>query len=266
MAVTVVDLSRGHEFTSKLLRVLAEDGLKDDVLSVLVNNRSARHEAVEFLNVLASSSSIAPAFQRARDILGESFISPQEIAEVHDVNYTRAQLAELASTLPDKEVLQWARDNHFVVVAGPPREMSLLRVRAVDRKLFRSESGAWFTQNYEEFAHCDLVGTGWLVISKGFVPDSTGKTWEEQKDLLADNERIPNVAEVAWFLTTYAKVRSTRLFLRTWLRTSSVNVVGESVHIGYFAHAHGLSIFAQSNYNRSKSLGIISARNLEIAP
>ncbi|OGZ61594.1 MAG: hypothetical protein A3H51_02045 [Candidatus Spechtbacteria bacterium RIFCSPLOWO2_02_FULL_38_8] len=258
MATTIADLGRGHEFTGKLLRVLAEDGLNDEVPSILVNDRKARHLAVQFLNILAGSSGTVPSYQRARDILGDDFISPQEVAEARGVSYTEVQLSQLASTLPSKEVLQWARDNGFAVVAGPPSEMNILGIRDLNPQLFWSKQSGWYAESSEKFARKDTTGTTWLVLRKDPVTNSTRKTWSEQQELLTDVERVPNAAEAAWFFTTYAAVRGTRLVPNGYVRTSSVDSDGDHVHVGF--DDGGLGVSSSWYGYCGDGIGVASAR------
>ncbi|MEX2145313.1 MAG: hypothetical protein WD712_03035 [Candidatus Spechtbacterales bacterium] len=242
MAITIAGLARASEFEATLFRLLAEEGLNDEALKTLVNDRSARAQLVQFANTLTGSSGTTSSYQRARDILGDDFISPQEIAEAIGVSYTEAQLASLTSTLPEKEVLQWARDNGFAVVAGPPSEMNLLDIHELNTDLFFEKNDPWFADKRQKFARSDTVGTTWLVIRKDPVPNSTRKTWSEQQDQLSDNERVPNVAEATWFFTAYAKVRGIRLVPHVYVRTSSVDSGGYHVSVGDFSENCNISI------------------------
>ncbi|MEX0869849.1 MAG: hypothetical protein WDZ39_00245, partial [Candidatus Spechtbacterales bacterium] len=174
------------------------------------------------------------------------------------VSYTEAQLASLASTLPEKKVLQWARDNGFAVVAGPPSEMNLLDIHELSRDLFLyQKNDPWFAD--QGFARKDKVGTRWLVMRKGSVPNSTRKTWNEQQDQLSGIERIPNAAEAVWFFTTYAKVRGTRLVPSVYVRTSSVRSVGNRVGVGLF-DGRGLLVGRCWVDGRHDDVGVASAR------
>lgn len=260
MAKTVENFGRSSELVGRVVRKLENDGLESGaVFHVLDNDKTARTQLVQFANRFAGSSGTTPSFQRARDILGDDFISPQEVAEALGVSYTEAQLASLAATLPAKEVLQWARDNGFAVVTGPPKEMNLLHVRDLAPELFYSRFGGWYAKTHEEFARKDVVGTTWLVVRKDPVPNSTLKTWNEQQALLSGNERVPNVAEAVWFFTTYAKVRGIRLVPSVYVRTSSVYSDGHHVYVGDFG-GRGLYVVNERDDRRYDNVGVASAR------
>jgi hypothetical protein len=257
-SIATLDQALGK--AAKLHRVLREAGLRDEVLHVLINDAKARRQVVQLLNAFADSSGTVPNYQRARDILGDDFISPQEVDEARGTSYTEAQLASLASTLPSKEVLQWARDNGFAVVAGPPSEMSILDVHELSTDLFYSKNDPWFANKRQKFARSDTVGTTWLVIRKDPVPNSTRKTWSEQQELLSEVEYTLNVAEAVWFFTTYAVVRGVRLVSNVYVRTSSsAGSFGARVHVGGFDE-QGLGVSYYWDVVRGDFIGMASAR------
>lgn len=252
-------LARNASEIGKGLRLLEEGGLADNAWQVLEADPAAREHLIATWNLLADSSGTSPSYQRARDILGDDFISPQEVAETLGVSYTEAQLAELARTLPEKEVLQWARDNGFAVVAGPPSEMNLLDIHELNTDLFYQKNDPWFADERQKFARSNTVGTTWLMIRKDPVPGSTRNTWSEQQAFLSGDERVPNVAEAAWFFTTYAKVRGIRLVPSVYARTSSVHSDGYRVDVGFF-DGQGLYVLGDWGDFRGVGIGVASAR------
>jgi len=238
-----------------------DGGLSYEDLQIVIDDPLFRDQLISFWRL--KGGGVAGAFHNrysyARDILGDDFISPQQVAEARGVNYTEAQLASFASTLPSKEVLQWARDNGFAVVAGPPSEMNLLGIHELNTGLFYSKDYPWFRGKSQKFARNDKVGTAWLIVRKGPVPNSTYKMWNEQQALLRDVEYTPNVAEATWFFTTYAAVRGTRLVPNVYVRTSSADSDGDRVGVGYF-DGRGLFVNDCRDVYRYGSFGVASAR------
>lgn len=192
-------------------------------------------------------------------ILGDDFISPQEVASARGLTYSDEQLEHLASTLPSQEILAELRSDGYMLVAGPPREMSLLDIRNHNPQLFYSKLGGWFSTRAEKFAWRDKVGSGWLALRKAPVSGFTRRTWSEQQDLLKDTERVPNIAEAVWGFTTYATVRGTRLVPSVYVRTSSVDSFGRRVSVGGFGDV-GLRIRRWSSDYRRAFLGVSSSR------
>lgn len=156
----------------------------------------------------------------AHQILGDDIILPVEIAEARGLFYSKDQLRNFVDTIPSKDTLRWCKANSYAVVAGPPRPLGLLDIRSLQPELFCSKVGGWY-ENYG-FAREDKMGTEWLAIRKEPVPNSTNKTWEKQCQLLSEEEKVPNVSEMSWFLTTFFEVRGAWPSEGIRVRTSSV--------------------------------------------
>lgn len=197
-------------------------------------------------------------YNLARAILGDDFIDPEDVAQVHSTSYSDAQLIAFEITLPSPEVIAWIYHNRYMLVAGPPRTLSLLDVRSNDKDRFFTSSGGWYADADEPFSRDDIVGPVWLAIRKSSVPNSTDRTWSEQLALLSANERVPNVAEIAWALTTYNKVHGVNLMAIVHVRTLSV--VSGGSHVGIINFDSGnLSIMDFGGDYRDDRIGISSA-------
>lgn len=199
-----------------------------------------------------------PDYDLARAILGKDFISPEEVAKSRKgVVYTDDQLAQFGDTVPSQEVLEWCRDNGYMVVAGPAKPMSMLEIRDLRSDYFYSKKGGWYAER--AFARDDKADTRWIMLRKEPVPESTSKNWGEQQALLSDNEITPNAAEVVWCVTTYKAVRNVYLLPSIYVRTSSLDSDGHRVHVGYFV-AEGLCVSSWHDDLRSGDIGLSAAR------
>lgn len=199
-----------------------------------------------------------PDYELARNILGKDFISPEEVAKSRKgVAYTDDQLSHFSDTVPSQEVLEWCRDNGYMVVAGPNRPMSLLEVRALRKDHFYSKEGGWYAE--QAFAQNDKVETRWIMLRKESVPQSTSKNWNGQQALLSVDEVTPNVAEVTWCVTTYKAVRNIYLLPSIYVRTSSLDSDGLRVYVGSF-DAKGLGVSYYWDDGRRGDLGLSAAR------
>ncbi len=196
----------------------------------------------------------------ARKILGDDVIFPDEVAEVRGLSYTEDQLRHFAGTIPSEEVLRSLQANNFALVAGPPSPMSILDVRQVESNLFYSKTGGWYEG--QKFARDDKVPTEWLAIRKDPVPNSTSRNWSEQLGLIKAEERVPDAGEISWFITTFFKVRGVRLFKSVYVRTSSVDSVGDRVYVGVF-DSDGLYVYYYWDDYRCGDLGVASARKFD---
>lgn len=200
-----------------------------------------------------------PDYDLAKSILSSDFISPEEIATARGVTYTDEQLAKFGDTLPAKEMLEWCRDNGMMLVAGPPKAMSLLDIRAIKTDYFYSKEGGWYTENKQKLAQGDKAESIWIALRKEPVADSLGKNWSQQSELIALPKTVPNAAETVWGLTTYKAVRGIYLLPNLCVRTSSLGSDGRRVDVGSF-DAGGLGIRSYWDGDRYDSLGLASAR------
>ena len=192
------------------------------------------------------------------------FISPEEVAKAHSMTYTKAQLDHFAKTMPSEKTQQWLSENDYVLMPGPPKSMSLLAIHQLAPKLFLPEvlEYAWYKSDVQRFSREETVKPTWLAIKKTLFFSSTHKTWDEQKKLLLDGERVPSVAEVAWIVTTYYKVRGVYMFPNFYVRTSSEPGQGTNktnVIVGQF-DLHGLDILITGNHFKHSVLGLSVVR------
>lgn len=212
------------------------------------------------LDLITTHSAKQPDYTLARSILGDDFVTPEEIAKARpDVTYTAEQIAQLSDSIPSADVLKWCKDNGYAVVAGTPSPMSLLDVRSAKSGHFYSKTEGWYADAKQKFSRADKVSLGWLMIRKTPVPNSTNKNWDEQSALLAKVEYVPNAAEMSWFITVFYDVRGVRLFEGVYVRTSSLDSGGDRVDVGGFG-AKGLSVSNRWYYGRGSGLGVASAR------
>lgn len=201
----------------------------------------------------------APDFTLAREILGDDFLAPEEIATARGITYSEEQVAHLKRTLPSRETLEWLSRNDHMLVAGSPHEMLLPDVRELNRGYFYSKQGGWYAEENEAFARNEKVTCRWYMIRKGIVPNSTSKTWGEQQGLLSDLETVPMAVELVWALTCYKAVRGVYLLGSLYARTSSVNSFGSHILVGQFDE-DGLDINVWDNDGQDSSFGVASAR------
>lgn len=201
----------------------------------------------------------------AQSILGLDFIRPEEVTLARpSIVYTVEQIKALAESLPSEDVLKWCKDNSYAVIPSPPADMSTLDVREVRSTHFYSRTNVWRAEH--RFAHEDKTPFGWSLIKKRPVSDSTNKTWSKQSKLLPVLEKVPNAAEMCWFITTYLEVRGVRLFEGVYVRTSSINSEGDHVVIGNLP-PDGLDVnYLYWDDYHLDFLGLAAGRNIEACP
>jgi hypothetical protein len=234
-----------------------------------IDNTTARRNLAAYLKmgcpkVNENGEIINPTLPNGEDlarlILGDDYLSPEDVAKAYGWSYQSEQLANFTNMLPDFEELMWLRSNGYMLTATPPTDTNLLQVRDLDNQLFYSKSEGWYAESKHTFSREDVVKAGqWLAIRKEPYPDSRNKTWADQEALLAKNERVPNAPEVSYAVTAYYKVRGVYLLSGVYVRTSSVDAGGHRVSVGYFDSA-GLSVDRCWDDLRDFDLGLSSAR------
>jgi len=227
--------------------------------------RSSRKYAKAVASAFLGDDGAMMNYDDARAILGNDFITPEEIAVARKLTYGDDLFRHFAETLPSEEVFQWLRDNGFVLIAGTPSPMSLLEVRNLNAQLFYTTEGGWYAEPKQKFSRDDKVIAEWLMLRKGIVSNSTGKTWDEQQGLLTEAEYVPNAPETTWGETTYKEVRNAWLFPNIYARTSSVDSDGNRVRVGYSADG-GVVVSYHWVDGRSGCLGLVSARKRNLNP
>ncbi len=246
------------------LRALKEVGPDKDGIQRLIM-RGGEFQAYIMAGISRFTSK-PPDYTEARSILGKDFISADQIMTARGVTYTEDQQIALGKSLPNKATLEAIRDAGMMLVAGPPTAMSILDIRALHAGYFHSEGPDqddedWYDHSSEKFSRNDKIeALGWLALRKEPVDDSLSKNWEEQQALVKAPMYVPNAAELAWGLTTYKAVNDVNLLEDDiYVRTSSVNSVGDRVFIGDF-DADGLGVYDYWDGDRISSLGVSSAR------
>lgn len=176
-----------------------------------------------------------PAFrveEFARRTLGSDFISPEEMEMECALGYRDELVTQMSATFPSIELLELLGKD-WVLIPGPMKNLTLKNVAHLDNGEFLLDSDScWHRQ--ERFFTEDIVRAGrWLILHKRGYPNSQEKGWEEQRKLVTNFERVPNVAEVAYALVMYARLRhKTFLHEGEYLRTSSIDSDGVRVTIG----------------------------------
>ncbi len=254
-ALVTADSPKGQRATETFRAQYNKAGLDDDSAQRLNEHPGF---AVYLAEGIRRFSAKAPDYGLAQSILGADFITPEEVTKARpSIVYTAEQITALAESLPSEDVLKWCKENGYAVMPAPPTAMSTLDVREIQSAHFYSKTGGWYAD--QKFAREDKTSFGWLLIKKTPVSNSTSKTWNEQNKLLSALEKVPNAAEMCWFITTYFEVRGVRLFEGVYVRTSSLDSDGSRVSVGGF-DSGGLCVDGCWDDDRDDDLGLSAAR------
>ncbi|MBL7045009.1 MAG: hypothetical protein ISR98_00195 [Parcubacteria group bacterium] len=248
---------------AKFFRTMQKAGAN---LTGPMQDRTKRRNFVEYLekgcpkindNGEVVTNQLPEGHELARLILGDDYITPEEMAEAYSFNYTEEQLEHFENTLPDMEKLLQHRQDDSILYPQPSVEQCLVELVVMND--FQLE-GRWFNEQKQKFAHEDKTSAGgWLSLRKNGYPGSFNETWQTQKELLSEDERVPNVAEAYCGFSAYHKIRGVWLLKNKYLRTLSVSAGGRRVDVGGFGGV-GLSVGGYWDGSRGGGLGVSSAR------
>lgn len=211
---------------------------------------------LETINRLAWAS---VSQERAREIMGRSFLGAAEVEKYFGVAFLSKQLRALARIPFSEATLEECKETHLLVAGAP---LSILDVRAKAPKgTFYSNDDAWY--DTEAFARDEKVAVRWYLIRKDIVADSTSKSFNEQQRLLGPKDEIPRACEVVYAVVLYYYLAmGERLFERMYVRCADVDSVGFRVGVGNFDSC-GLSVGRYWGDNRRGCVGVASGRKFD---
>jgi len=196
----------------------------------------------------------------AREILGEDYVSPEEVSKAHGFNYSEEQKTILALTMPNSRMLKWLKRYGYMLVATLPIKCSLSLFRLIcNQPYYRSREG-WCTRPPQSFFRDEVLRpAAWLMIHKQPYMGSSNKTWAFQQGFLTRGEYIPNAIEVTYAFTTYHMVRGVCLLYGVYVRTSSVDENAQHVIVGNNS-AEGINVCEFRNEEYVNYVRVLTAR------
>jgi len=228
-----------------------------DNADIVINRINTDEKYVEQIveHMIASAISLPENSQwtNAHGIMEENFFGVEEAIKYFGVVLSQKQLKTLSEIPFSEEVLQETKETHILIAVCP---LSILDIRDKVKQLFYRFEGSWydnlkFAQEYGE--------TGWKLVRKTPVPDSTSKNREEQEVLLKKEEEIPTAQVMIYTIIGHYLAMNERLFERIYVRTSSLGSDGDRVGVGCFASG-GLRVDSYWDSLRHGGLAVSSSR------
>jgi len=250
---------------AKFLNAMAKVGAPLDHFTSLIECVASRRNLAEYFTLgcpKVDANGVVDtkptAYDLARHILVDDFITAEEIMKVRKVVYTDEQLETLYDSLPSMDAIISYRANNFFLLPNPSVAMSLINVLVLKEKLFHFEE-KFYAQHVFAIEDKTEVAT-WIAVCKEIIPNSQIDKLKERRKLVFGIEQIPNVAEIAWALTTYKEVRGTYpMKMSSFGRTSSISSGIGHVIVAAFAD---LGIVADDFLNEELGVdvGVFSKR------
>ncbi len=153
---------------AKLIRLTEKECVEWSHWQHPTNNVTTRRNLAEYLKMgcpkvnnngeVVTSQLFPEGHELLRLVLGDDYITPEEVATAYDVSYTNDQLEHFYDTLPNVQTILWLRNNGYMLIAGLPMEVNLLQVRELNNEFFHSKTGGWYEK--EKFAKVETVKAG----------------------------------------------------------------------------------------------------------
>jgi hypothetical protein len=222
------------------------------VLQAIKDNKRFRQANVRLPDVVTPC-----ALKRAKDIMGDNCILPEEVEKHLRVEYSEKELESLSAVPWSEETLESLKDTHILLPGHP---LSILEIREkAPKKTFYSYGDAWY--NDQPFAMKEKVELRWYLIRKDIQPNSTSKTYQEQLATLSRDEENPRAVEMVYAMTLYWLARKEKLFTDYWARCRDLDSDGSRVFVSFFDG--GLYVNYDWGDSRYDYVGVASSRKFQ---
>jgi hypothetical protein len=170
---------------------------------------------------------MSTSWEHAAHIMGKNYLGVCCVQRFFHLSYTHGELQQLGIIPYSKETLRACKDTH-VLVAGAP--LSMNGIRRIARSDFYDTD--WY--DHEAFANDKRLRIRWYLIRKEPVPESRGKTYDQQTTLLTKEEEVPFACEVTYMVILYWLVHGERLLPDVYVRCQEKASDGRRVDVGCF--------------------------------
>lgn len=190
--------------------------------------------------------------KRAKEIMGASYLGPEDVMHHFGVSFTDKELVQLQEIPFTEAELEACKETHVLFVGYP---LSILDIRSKVKNLFYSQD--WYEN--QSFAKKEKVNLRWYLIRKDEVPSSTNKTWQEQQSLLTSDEITPRACEVIFMAMLVFLATGKRLLEKMYVRCIDVSSSGNRVRVGRF-DSKGLHVDYWTGDDRIGNVGLAASR------
>lgn len=226
------------DIAEMILRRLEEAGMDDARAQKLLasSNPDPMRRLVRAAERADQQSSVP--MDRARDIMGKDFLWIDTARDHFKVHLTEEQARGYDVVPFDEAKLEACRGGTHVLVATVPLSIIEIR-RRVDARLFCTIRDAWYERF--EFANMRCLAE-WHLLQKTYAEGSMGRTWNFQKSLLTEGEKVPHACVVTYASMAYFLKTGERLFPDGYVRCPDKTFGNNQVYVGDFdADGFGIS-------------------------
>ena len=251
MTITVSPITRGqgHEFLKKLEAA----GLTNTVAQKIIDSKG-NDLAIRVVRFIKRGGFEPSTSQKhAHKIMGKNFFGVEEALHHFGVNLSNVQLRALAVVPYTSELLESVKDTHILIVVLP---MSILDIqgKVLNKSNKFLNHNLWCSS--EKFVRSRGENDwGWRLVRKTPMPESIGKDWDEQQQLLGTEEVVPTAQVMVYTIVGHYLATGERLFENSHVRCSNFNSSSEHISVGGFG-ADGLNTCPYRDRDRDPRLGL----------
>lgn len=199
--------------------------IKDSQRKIEFNERSKNSPTSSPGLKEVSKSLPVTSQEKAREIMGKSFLGIEEIKKCFNVVFSERDLQVLGDIPFSENTLEECKDLYILVADFG---ISILDIREMHPGLFSSEK-PWFFN--ETFSH-KRDRPSWRLVMNVLIPGSTEKTWKEQQGLINPHDEIPEARVMTYAMVSWYLVTQKKMFEGYILRTSSLTLEGTHAVVG----------------------------------
>jgi hypothetical protein len=200
----------------------------------------------------------------AREIMDKNFFGIEEVQKHFGLTLSKRQIAYMTEVPFSEKTLHECKDTHILVAYIP---VSIVSVRAKTAGVKLPKNHRMFYK--EDWYDKDEVGNSvsaleWHLIRKTSVPDSKPMTWTQQREMVdATNiDRIPEADVMVYTIIGHFLETGVRLFEKECVRTSTLELGGSHVVVGYF-DSKGLRVKTWNDNFSHEHHGVSDGRKIE---
>lgn len=266
-------ISAGNLDAAEQLFREALDEEAEAVIEKMIRDPAYVRQVVDYATILTQQGAIVltqkelatgnPQWLRAREIMNKNFFGIEEASKYFGPNPTCQQLVALSEIPFSEAVLEQYKDTHLLIAIFP---LSLLDMQ---KKFGIGRDGMLFDglTDWESFKNEDFIEEqgeiSWQLICKTPVEDSASKNWEEQMELVNQNNKVPTAREVFYTIIGNYLAAGEILFNYVFVNTSSVDSHGLHIGIGAFKRNYGYNMGRFTPEAKYTYLRLSSARRHE---
>lgn len=175
---------------SKFLQALGKAG--NVVVDRLKTNPSFARRLAKY--AIAGTYGLPTKVERVKEIMGSNFIGMDVVSQLLGVKYTLSEQLAMAATVPYPEEDLLANAQSHLLVPGVNLTADQMYEFTKGRVHYCWDPKTWCWKG--PHASKEIVGVQWLLVRKGAVPGSVGKSWDEQQACISYKEIVPRACEV----------------------------------------------------------------------